>query len=140
MESKPTVSKKALAILGFMLVGSMANKVDIVCDYKEVNCNVYDHSNGVCMKCSHRYWMTERHTCVQVDSQCKDWCPDNGDCTDCYQGWVLSKGKCVLPTQGSGNGVVSHPPVVNNYQPPVVDTTYKPPVINIYQPPVQINV
>jgi len=34
MESKPTVSKKALAILGLMFVGSMANKVEVVCDYK----------------------------------------------------------------------------------------------------------
>ena len=109
MESKPSLTKKALAILGLMCVGSMAKKFDIVCDYKEVNCNVYDHSNGVCVKCSFRYWMTEQHTCVQVDDQCKDWCPDNGDCTDCYQGWVLYKGKCLLPTQVGAGDICDSP-------------------------------
>lgn len=34
MESKPSVSKKAFAVLGLMFVGSMARKVDIVRDYK----------------------------------------------------------------------------------------------------------
>ena len=46
MESKPTVSKKALAILGLMFVGTTTK--NIASNYSEVNCHVYDHSNGVC--------------------------------------------------------------------------------------------
>lgn len=103
MESKPSVSKKALAILGLMFVGTTAKQ--IACNYEEINCNVYDHSNGVCVKCSHRFWMTDEHRCIQVNDQCKDWCLTNGECTECYGGWVLSNGKCLLPSQVSG-GVV----------------------------------
>lgn len=103
MESKPTVSKKALAILGLMFVGTTAK--NIASNYSEVNCQVYDHSNGVCKQCSSRYWITDERRCIKVDDQCKDWCRENGDCTDCYGGWVLSNGKCLLPSQVSG-GVV----------------------------------
>ena len=49
--------------------------------------------------------MTDERRCIKVDDQCKDWCRENGDCTDCYGGWVLYNGKCLLPSQVSG-GVV----------------------------------
>lgn len=70
MENKPLISKKALAILGLMFVGTQAAKV---CDYKEVNCNEYYHPSGVCKKCSLRFRMLSDATCVKIDDQCEHW-------------------------------------------------------------------
>lgn len=55
MERKPSINKKALGVLGLMIIG--ANASNDMCDgkvanYKEANCNKYDHKTGVCLKCS----------------------------------------------------------------------------------------
>ncbi len=89
MESKPSIGKKALAILGLMMIGANSS---IVKNYQEPNCNLYDHSDGSCIRCSFRYWKTSEARCVQVSDNCKAWKESNGDCTDCYKGWTLSDG------------------------------------------------
>ena len=53
--------------------------------------------------------MTDEHRCIQVNDQCKDWSRTNGDCTCCYEGWVLSNGKCLLPSQVSGEVICNSP-------------------------------
>ena len=35
--------------------------------------------------------------CKQVNPYCRGYNPSNGDCTDCYPGYALSGGRCVIP-------------------------------------------
>ena len=35
--------------------------------------------------------------CQQVNPYCKEYDPSNGDCTGCYPGYVLSRGRCIIP-------------------------------------------
>lgn len=51
MERKPSINKKALGVLGLMIIG--ANAGNDMCDgklgnYKEANCHKYNQKNGVC--------------------------------------------------------------------------------------------
>ena len=91
MESKPSVtsvSKKTLALLGFMLVGANTGKVQIVGNYQESYCKRYD-SCGVCLECPNRSILTEAHTCFKVSDQCQTWCNETALCTSCYKGYTL---------------------------------------------------
>lgn len=104
MERKPSINKKALGVLGLMMIGANAGQMkwddcDKVKDYKEANCNVYDHKTGICIKCSFRYWMRPNATCVKVSDQCKTWSETNGECLSCYGGYSVYKGDCVITTQ-----------------------------------------
>ena len=50
--------------------------------------------NGDCTECSFRYWMDADGNCHKVDDNCEDWDPANGDCTDCYPGYIVVDGAC----------------------------------------------
>ena len=53
--------------------------------------------NGVCNECSNGYYYHKQdRICKQVDPLCKDHNEDNGFCTDCYQGFSLSDGRCSI--------------------------------------------
>jgi len=101
MENKPSVpsmSKKALALIGLMLIGVNTGDVQIIGNYQETYCHAYDPC-GVCIDCPTRSILTEAHTCLKVSDQCKTWCNETALCTSCYQGWALYKGTCILPSQ-----------------------------------------
>lgn len=76
-------------------------------NWEEKNCNVYDQTDGSCIKCSERYWKTKEWRCVKVDDQCKTWSHTDGSCTSCYNGYGLSYGKCVVG--GTNNPPNPHP-------------------------------
>ena len=80
--------------MGMMMVGANSKKI---ANYLEPNCNTYA-ADGSCDECSFRFWMTEEGRCIQVNDQCKHWCDYNGDCTECYLGYALHNGECVLPS------------------------------------------
>ena len=53
--------------------------------------------NGVCTNCSNGYYYNKQEgLCKQVDTLCKGHDKETGFCTDCYQGFTLSVGKCVI--------------------------------------------
>ena len=54
--------------------------------------------NGVCVKCAFRYYAANG-VCRAVNDLCKSWNDNNGACTDCYDGYELSSGECVLRKQ-----------------------------------------
>lgn len=55
-------------------------------------------ANGFCLKCAFRFW-SNNGVCQQVSDQCKSWSLTNGQCTDCYDGYGLSYGVCVVRPQ-----------------------------------------
>lgn len=77
--------------LAFSLVnGSCIGSILIAS--KDVNC--IRVSNNVCSQCSNRYYMAN-NICVPVNDNCKSYNPTNGNCTDCYLGYVVSSGMCI---------------------------------------------
>lgn len=52
-----------------------------------------------CIQCSNRYYIANQ-VCVPVNPNCKDYSSD-GNCTDCYLGYVVLGGNCVINSQVS---------------------------------------
>jgi len=80
---------------------------------KDPNCQFYD-SNNVCANCSINYYLDQTTgKCKQVSSLCKSYNSTNGNCIDCYPGYTLSAGTCIIANsktsdincQKSTNGV-----------------------------------
>ena len=55
-------------------------------------------SNGRCTKCALRFY-SNNGVCQAVSDLCKSWSLINGACSDCYTGYELSAGACVLSKQ-----------------------------------------
>lgn len=52
-------------------------------------------ANGACTKCSFMFFLNSAtNTCDQVSSNCRNWKPEDGTCTECYYGYSLSNGGC----------------------------------------------
>lgn len=58
------------------------------------NCNTFDGS--ACVKCSKGYFLGSSGKCTAVSPSCNTYNPSNGDCTSCFAGYAVEKGKCVL--------------------------------------------
>lgn len=59
------------------------------------NCHNYD-ADGNCTQCAWRYYFDEDGICQKVSDDCKNWDTANGRCTECYQGYTLEDGKCMI--------------------------------------------
>lgn len=51
---------------------------------------------NVCAKCAVRFYFNAEGTCTPVSDQCREWDTANGECTNCYGGYKLDSGKCIL--------------------------------------------
>lgn len=49
-----------------------------------------------CLECNKGYFIANNGVCTQVDILCKTYSLENGFCTGCYTGYVLSNSKCIL--------------------------------------------
>jgi hypothetical protein len=61
----------------------------------DVGCAQWDWNNQVCLKCSQGWIFNVYGVCQSVSSQCKAY-DNSGRCTDCYKGYALLNGECVL--------------------------------------------
>lgn len=60
---------------------------------------------NTCIQCSQRWYFNAAGVCNQVSDTCASW-SSNGDCLNCYGGFVLKDGKCTPdanPFDGSAN-------------------------------------
>lgn len=53
-------------------------------------------NNGQCVACSPKYYFGSNGACEAVSDQCRDWNRTTGVCTDCYFGYILNDGACVV--------------------------------------------
>ena len=61
---------------------------------KDRNC--IDYQLNTCVQCSTRYFVDlESGVCINVNPLCKDY-NNQGKCTDCYPGYSLVSGSCVI--------------------------------------------
>jgi hypothetical protein len=58
--------------------------------------NCIQFNGTLCIQCSNRYYFSNQ-VCVPVNPNCKNYSND-GNCTDCYGGYAVSNGKCVIAT------------------------------------------
>jgi hypothetical protein len=58
------------------------------------NCNTFNGS--VCAKCSKGFFLGSAGKCTAVSPSCNSYDSTNGDCTSCFAGYAVEKGKCVL--------------------------------------------
>ena len=61
----------------------------------DLGCGVWDWDNRVCLKCSKDWVFNEEKKCIPVSDQCKAHA-ENGDCTECYKGYSVKEGQCIL--------------------------------------------
>jgi hypothetical protein len=70
---------------------------DSLCAYSpptpsDKNCILF--TNSRCTQCSNRYYLLDQ-ACVPVNPNCKNYSSD-GKCTDCYGGYVVFNGNCIV--------------------------------------------
>ena len=67
----------------------------------DLGCKTF--KNGACVECS-KYWVfNSAGVCVPVSDLCKEYDAANGQCTSCFNGFVLNNGACELgPNNGLG--------------------------------------
>lgn len=53
-------------------------------------------NNGECVVCSPKYYFGDNGACQAVSDQCRDWNRTTGVCTECYFGYIISEGACVV--------------------------------------------
>ena len=66
-------------------------------------CGATDAS-GKWTSCYFRYVLING-ACVAVNAQCKTWSSTTAECTGCYDGWILSSGKCITGGNSDPNCV-----------------------------------
>jgi len=73
----------------------------------DVGCAQWDWDRQVCLRCSVNWVFDSRRVCIPVDTNCQTH-SSTGQCTSCYQGYVLNSGKCEignsLCSQSNGSG------------------------------------
>ena len=57
-------------------------------------CQIFNGS--VCLKCATRAYFANNGVCVGVSDTCNGYNIENGQCSSCYNGWVLRNGRCDL--------------------------------------------
>ena len=62
-------------------------------------CAELDGNN--CLKCSANYYFNTKGICCKVHPQCRVFNQDVGICEQCYQGYGLNNGTCVIITPGN---------------------------------------
>lgn len=50
------------------------------------------NSNGLCVRCSQRYYFNSNKVCTQVSANCNQYDANTGQCTSCYQSYTLFNG------------------------------------------------
>jgi hypothetical protein len=58
-------------------------------------CATWDWNNQKCLACSNRWAFNANKVCVPVSDDCRVH-SENGDCTECFQGYDLKEGRCVF--------------------------------------------
>ena len=58
--------------------------------------NCAEFKDGECKKCSSGFYFGEEKTCKASNPLCRLFNQDNGKCTECYIGFVLSDGTCII--------------------------------------------
>ena len=61
----------------------------------DVGCGTWDWKNQVCLKCSENWVFNSNRVCVPVSDHCASHAED-GACTSCFEGYILSNGLCNL--------------------------------------------
>lgn len=60
--------------------------------------------NDRCVECSRRWFLSGSGVCVAVNDFCRTWAA-NGVCDNCYTGYRLANGNCVLDNTGTNTSV-----------------------------------
>ena len=60
----------------------------------DLGCKTWDWNNQICLECS-QWWVMVDGNCVPVSDHCAAH-DDNGDCTECFDGYDLTDGACVF--------------------------------------------
>lgn len=60
-------------------------------------------NNNVCIECSDHYHFNGIGICCQINPQCKRFNQQVGICEDCYQGYTVVNGVCVISTSVNPN-------------------------------------
>lgn len=50
------------------------------------------------MECYNGYYLSLENICKQKNPLCKEISRNNGDCTECYAGYYLTQGACIIPS------------------------------------------
>ena len=57
----------------------------------DLNCRQYDYINKKCRRCASRFFLdTATSLCRQVDSSCRTYNFNSGDCLTCYTGYSVA--------------------------------------------------
>lgn len=63
-----------------------------------------------CVACSALYYFNANGVCTAVSDQCRDWNRTTGACTECYFGYIVQDGNCVVdPSAPLSNDVKANP-------------------------------
>lgn len=73
---------------GYDVINGRCEVIDPFCTIK---------SADGCVQCLNRYYLDVTLKCKTVDPLCKAYDPLTGGCTDCYDGYSLSKQSCIVP-------------------------------------------
>ncbi len=57
------------------------------------NCAAFN--GNICINCSKNFYFGPNQICLSVDPLCNGYNPSNGECTGCYQSFVLQAGTCI---------------------------------------------
>ena len=79
---------------GFEIVDGICVKIDIA---NSVNRGCRKFENNVCVECSRRFFFNADNICTPINDNCEKW-TESGVCENCYRGYLLENGDCVLDT------------------------------------------
>ena len=102
--------------------------------------NCFASENGVCKKCSFRFYFNKDGICTVVHPECKTWDDNNGNCLSCFDGFQLQSTMCqaiplpvvalpsvsvstILPSQIASSSSSSSSFTTNNAAVPAVSVT-----------------
>lgn len=72
---------------------TLSNSQCIIAQQPSAALNCRNFSNGVCVQCSNRFYNLNG-VCTPVSDYCNTYDLSSGNCTSCYQGFVLQQGYC----------------------------------------------
>lgn len=79
---------------GYKLEDGICRIEDINNQPSDFGCAEWDWDNQICLKCSFRFIQTDSG-CTPVSDNCASF-NDQGDCTECYKGFEISQGECIV--------------------------------------------
>ena len=83
---------------GYTLIAGLCEIGSSSTSNSDPNCKS-TNTFGVCTSCYASFYLSAQATCIRLDPLCKSYTPSQRDCSDCYDGYTLVDGKCIISTK-----------------------------------------